>query len=547
VWCAVVGFAVGLGLSNLGCQGEGRGAAGDGSGGGPVTGGTLRIAVKNDIQGVNELIVRDVQTTQDVLEQLFPELGEERADFAAGPPSFDPELAEAWEFSPDRKQLVFRLREGLTWSDGVPVTSADVVYTWRAQVAPEVAWARSDAKAAIESVEAIDARTVRFRFRSVYPHQLLDAIDGRILPAHAWGRVPFSEWRTAGDRFRESLVTSGPFRLAEWEPMRRIVLERSPAGEGPAQARLERVTLEVIPDTSSRLEQLLAGTVDYLPDLTPADLVRLEGHRDFTVVTGPSLQFEFIAWNTARGALEEAAVRRALTLGIDRQQLVDVVWRGRARVGVSALLSSTWAHDPALEPLPYDPERAGSLLAENGWSEVDPEGYRTAAGKRLRLEILTNASNRLRSEALVVIQEQLRRIGVEVAIQQLEIHAILERAGQGDFDGILLGWGIPTSLDVTPFFHSDPERGGYNWGRFRNAEVDALLDGLKSFTTAEETLPSHRRIEAILHVEQPYTFLVEPQRLGAIRTGFHAVQANTLSPVYRLQDWWYQAAPEVSR
>ena len=536
-----------LALSALACSGDDPRGSASGGGSGPVPGGTLRIAVKSDIQGVNELIARDVQTTQDVLEQLFLELGEERADFASGPPSFEPEFAESWEFSPDRRELVFRLRPEVRWSDGTPVTASDVVYTWRAQVAPELAWARADEKGEIERVEEVDARTVRFRFRSVYPQQLLNAIDGRILPAAAWSPIPFAEWRTAGDRFRERLVTSGPFRLEQWEPMRRIVLARNPAYFESGRPYLDRVELEVVPDASSRIERLLQGSVDYLPDVQPGDLARIEGRSDLAVVSGPGLQFEFVGWNTARPPLDRPEVRRALTLGIDRQELADVVWKGRARVGVSAILQSTWAHDSALSPWPYDPEAARRLLAEQGWGETDGEGYRVRAGKRLRLEILTNSSNRLRSDALVLIQEQLRRIGVEVLVRQLEVHTVIERAGAGDFDGILLGWGVPTGLDVTPFFHSDPDRGGYNWGRYKNPEVDRLLDGLKGFATAEETLPSHRRIEAILHEEQPYTFLVEPERFGVIRTAFRGVAANALSPLYRLQDWWYQPAGEGAR
>ncbi|MBZ0089895.1 MAG: hypothetical protein K8H90_05915, partial [Thermoanaerobaculia bacterium] len=313
------------------------------------------------------------------------------------------------------------------------------------------------------------------------------------------------------------------------------------------QAHLDRVEFEVIPDAATRFERLLAGTVDYLPDVQPSDLPRVEASPDLRLVAADGLQFEFIGWNTARAPLDQPSVRRALTLGIDRQELVDVVWRGQARVGVSAILRATWAHDPTLHPWPYDPDRARELLAAAGWKDMDAEGYRISGGRRLRLEVLTNSSNRLRTEALVLIQEQLRRVGVEVAIAQMEVHAVIERASRGDFDGFLLGWGIPTSLDVTPFFHSDPERGGYNWGRYRSEEVDRLLDGLRSFATAEETLPSHRRVEAILHEEQPYTFLVEPKRIGAIRKRFRGVRASALSPVDRLEEWWYDAGPEVAR
>ncbi|MCZ7649902.1 MAG: ABC transporter substrate-binding protein [Thermoanaerobaculia bacterium] len=506
-------------------------------------GGTLVAATLTDLQGVNELVSADNRFTGEILEQLFPRLLEEQPDFESGPPSFAPRLAESWVRSADGREIVFRLREGLTWSDGVPLTAEDVRFTYEAQTSPAVAWSYAHVKDAIESVDVLDPRTVRFRFREVYATQLLDANEGGILPKHVWGARPFASWRENADWFRDHLVVSGPFRLASWRPAQEIVLERNPRYFEPGLPRLDRVVFRVVPDQGAQLAQLQGGGLDFVLGVPPARATEIEADPALELLRFWNRQYDYVAWNTRRPLFADPAVRRALTLGIDRQGLVDALWYGQARPAVSPVLSTSWAFKRGLEPWPYDPAEAGRLLEAAGWVDRDGDGVREKEGRRFAFDLVTNAGNRVRVDAAVMIQAQLARVGIEVRPRPLDLNTLNERALAHEFDAILSGWGIDTSMDLRFAFHSEEAEGGYNFGGYANPEVDRLIDSVRRQADLEAAKPLFDRLQEILHEEQPYTLLWEPRRLAAARSTLRDAQPNALATFFRLEEWWLAPPP----
>ena len=496
-----------------------------------------------DLSGVNELLAADIQFTTDILDQLFVQLLSEQADFTEHPPTFAPELAQSYDWSPDHRQLTFHLRADAVWSDGVPITAEDVRWTWQAQISPDIAWSYADLKDAISDVEVVDPHTVRYHFREAYTTQLLDAIEGKILPKHAWEQIPFSEWRQRADWFRDHLVTSGPFLLAAWKPGEEIVLARNERYFDPAQPKLDRVVFRVAPDAASHIEQLLAGTLDFACGVTPVDAARIAPREDLRIVAFDNRQYDYVCWNTLRPPFDDPEIRRALTLAIDRQALVDTLFKGYARVASSPIPSNFWAHDPALAPLPYDPAEARRILAAKGFGDRDGDGIVERQGKPFAFELSTNSSNRIRSAAVVLIQEQLRKVGIAATPRTLEIHALTEANRAHDFDATMSGWAIDTTLDLKPYFHSTESAGGYNIGSYRNTEVDRLLEAARRTPTPQDALPDLLRIQQVLHAEQPYTFLWEPQRLCAVRSDLADVHPNPISAYFNLPAWQRRVTP----
>ena len=507
------------------------------------------VATTVDLGGVNELTTGGTRFHHEVIDLLFHGLLEEQADFAEHPPTFAPSLAESWQRSEDGRRIVFRLRADARWSDGAPITAEDVVFSHGAQISDQVAWAYADSKDAIEEVVALDARTVAVRFREPYPHQLVDANDGVVLPAHAWSALPLSEWRRAGDWFRDHLVTSGPYRLVSWRPGVELTLERNPHHwPSPGAAGPERVVFRVVPDPAALVEQLLAGAFDFFDGLSPLDAERVAHAEGLRVIASDARQFDYLAWNLRRPPFDDARVRRALTLAIDRQALVDALLHGYARVAAGPIPARFWARDRALEPWPYDPAAARALLAEAGFRDADGDGVVERGGRPFAFEVSTNAGNRVRSDALVLIQEQLARVGVAAVPRTFEIHALTERNRAGDFDATLSGWAIDTTLDLRPYFHSREIReDGWNFVGYSNAELDGLLDATRRAGDLPATLPLYARIQRILHEEQPYTFLWEPQRLTAARTAIADLEVTPLSALRGLPRWRRLAPPEAGR
>ncbi len=495
------------------------------------------------MEGVNELVSARTRFTEEVLKRMFLSLFEERADWAEHPPTFAPGLADSYEWSADHRELTVRLRANAVWSDGAPITSEDVRWTWQAQVHPDVAWTYADSKQAVVDVEALDPHTVRFRFARAYAAQLADANEGLILPRHAWGSLPFSEWRHRADWFRDRLVVSGPFTLESWSPQQEIVLarnERYAEGELPY---LDRVVFRIVPERTNQVTQLLAGTLDLVHFLPPDEVRRIEGAPGVELVRSWAPQYTYLGWNTRNPLLADAALRRALTMAIDRQSILDAIWRGAARAATSPVASTFWAHNEAIRPWPYAPEEARRLFAEHGWRDRDGDGVLDRDGRPFAFEILTNGDNRPRVDAAVMIQEQLKRVGVGARLRLLELNAANTRAAAGDFDAWISAFTVDTSLDLGYAFHSRSIGGGFNFGAYANPEVDRLIDA-----TREETDPARfeallGRLQEILHQDQPFTFLWEPQRLTAVRSGLRGVTPDPVSAFADLPRWWL-ASPQ---
>jgi peptide/nickel transport system substrate-binding protein len=497
--------------------------------------GTLVVAVPADLTGVNELLSSSLMDSE-VRATMFLHLLEEQPDYQQHPPTFAPSLARSWESSADGLALTFELRDDITWSDGVPVSAEDVRWTWQAQTDPRVAWTYSFAKEEIRDVEVIGPHTVRFHFETSYPRQLLDANLGAILPRHRWSELPLEQWRGNAQWFADHLVVNGPFTLERWDPQQQVVLRRNERFHRPGLPRLERVVLRVIPDEAARIEQLLAGRVHLVEGVPPRRAEEIERHADLELLEVWSRIYSFLAWNTRRPLFAEPEVRRALTLAIDRQALVDTLYRGYAKVGVSPILSTVWAFDRSLEPWPYDPAEARRLLARHGWSDRG-DGVLAHDGVPFSFELTTNTGNQLRRDAVVLIQDQLRRVGVEARARLVEFQTLVAMNESHEFDVTLGAWAADTSLDLRYAFHSAEIEGGSNYGGYANTEVDRLIERISREGDPQAALPLFHRLQEILHLEQPYTLLWEPQWLVGISRQVQGARPNALRTFFELEEW----------
>lgn len=490
-----------------------------------------------DLVNVNEVLAPATSIQLAVINfALFQPLLEEQADYQKGPPTFKPALAESWAFSEDRKTLTFKLRPNLVWSDGAPITAEDVKFTFEAQTAPEIAWVAAGDKERITQVEVVDPLTVKMTFKEVYPTQLLDANQGVILPKHAWGKIPFKDWRANSDYFRDHLVVSGPFTLEKWEPQQRFVLRRNEKYFAPGLPKLDRITFEIIPEISAQLAQLRAGKVDFVEFVPYENLSQLE--KDPAIKLWPTIPRYFfgILWNTKQTFLEEKGVRQALTLAIDRQSIVDSLFGGYANVSVSPYPSDVWAHHQGLEPWPYDPEKARQQLAALGFQDRDGDGILDRDGKKLSVELLTNSENALRKNIMLIAQEQLKKIGVDATAKALEFNAMLEPLTTQKFGGAVVGLAISTDLNLRHNFHTSG-LGSFNWGAYSNPELDRLIEEAERTMDPAQAKKLYDQIQETLHDEQPVTFTYEAQRLCATTSRLLNVDPNSVSPHAHLRDW----------
>lgn len=507
----------------------------------PQRGGTVVVGLTAALVSVNDLLSGASNVNSEVTRHLFLSLLEEQPDFEHHPPTFAPLLAESYEWSADRKTLTFKLRDDADWSDGVPVTADDVRFTWQAQTHPDVAWENAHSKGAITDVEVVSPKMVRFHFSRAYAKQLLDVNEGWILPRHAWSRLPFSEWRKNADWFREHLVVSGPFTVESWSPRQQVVLRRNERYFEPGKPYLDRLVLRTVADQNALVSQLLSGAIDFSTLTSAADAERLARDPRLEVHRYWSRTWVPIAWNAQRDPFSSAEVRRALTLAIDRQTIVETLWGSYARVIPSPIGASVWAYDPSLKPWPYDPAEARRILAVQGFADRDGDGVIERNGRPFRFEIATNAGNQQRVDALVLIQEQLKRVGIEAVPRQIEFNSMNAQINSGDFDALILGLTMDTGLDLTVQLGSRALAGDFNFARYESPEMDRLIRLSLEQIDFEKAKPYLFQIQHLEHRDQPYTLLWESQRFHAINRRLHGAQPNVLFSLSRLQDWWVAA------
>ncbi|MBI4169182.1 MAG: hypothetical protein HY510_04515 [Acidobacteria bacterium] len=516
---AAVLLAVAAGLAVVCCSpppGSGGGPAGGGAG----YGGRFVFPLRFEPKTLNFVSV-DEQYGVLVLRLV----GDGLVDHDAGL-RVVPRLARSWELSADGRRLTFHLRPGVRFHDGVPLTSADVVYTYERVIDPEsraLTW--MDSFLPIERVEAPDPVTVVVTYRAPYA-PALHGWDVPILPRHLYEREDF-----ATSRFNRAPVGTGPFRFESWDPGRRIVLQANP-DYWAGRPYLDTFVFQVIPSQETTLQALLAAEVDFAM-LTP---VQWEAHagsaafgRRFRALRYLPLFYYYIAWRCdgSNPFFAEPAVRRAMSLALDREGYVSRVLRGNGRIASSLFHPAAGGADPDAPDLPYDPEAAAALLDEAGWRARAESGLRERGGVPFRFTLLIFSGGEDHLMFAQVAQESLRRIGVEVAIERLDWPTLSQRLRKGDFQAALSGAVPGVDPDgVFAMVHSSQIRGGRNYAGLHDAFVDAWLEEGRRTVDPGARADLYIKIDRRLRELQPYAPLFFPVVQAAFSRRFRAVEPS---------------------
>jgi len=447
--------------------------------------------------------------------------------------NYEPYLAESAELSEDGRTLTFRLRDGITWHDGTPVTADDVVWSVEMYMNPDLAFANIQYFQFVDRVEKVDDSTVVFHFNQVHSDALADFLEWVPMPKHLLENVSAAEMRNAP--FNRAPVGNGPFRFVSWTPNQQVVFEAN-TDFALGRPNLDRLVFRVIPEQTTELAELFTGRVDLIRGVPPSEAKRVEATRGARLVSYPSRAYAFVAWNARDSLFADPRVRRALTLAIDRQRIVDALLFGYGRVAVTDVMPFQWQFDESLEPWPYDPDAARELLAEAGWSDSDGDGVLDRDGRPFRFTLETNQGNDLREDIIVIVQSNLRAVGIDAQPRLAEWNSLIDRLKRFDFQAVVTGWSVDFKFDPSETLGCDA--GVYNYPGYCNPRADSLV--LRALTTLdhEEARPLWEAYQHIIHEEQPYTFLYYlDERLG-ISERLQGVKADARGHLVSVHDWW---------
>ena len=420
-----------------------------------------------------------------------------------------PWLAQSWE-QPNSLTWVFHIRDGVRFHNGRPLEAADVAWTIQSMMDGTVITSKGGAFAQIAQIETPDRLTVTLHLRRPDAGILFNMSDG------LFGVVP----RSSGRDFGQHPIGSGPFRFVAATQDKDVVVERNPA-YWAVPPKIERIRFAVTPDAITTALELERGSADAESNAITLDEVHaLEGRPNLRLETAPGSVVVYANFNLNDPVLRDRRVRQAIACSIDRQAIVDALWRGQARLANSLLPLGHWARDDDadLPSYPHDLARAQHLLDEAGY----PPGK---DGVRLRFTLKTSTDETTRLMA-AVLQQQMRGAGIALDLRSSEFGTFYANITKGAFQMYVLRWiGSNEDPDIFRYAYgsgSMPPRGG-NRGRYSNARVDALLN--EAVATSDQTLrrKDYVAVQRILAEDlpgiplwYPNTEVIHTQRLNDV-------------------------------
>lgn len=505
-----------------------------------IVGGTAVVAGPVDLGGLNPLVAVEATTQEFVRDALFLPLLRMGPDMTPGPA-----LAESWDVDGDTI-ITFRLREDVRWHDGTPTTAEDVAFTFRAIKDPSTTFSDPVRFAAWDSVQVIDTHVVRFHVRP-HPDPLFGWTMTAVAPAHLLSGVAPAAMAQAP--FNQRPIGNGPFRFASRRANDRVVFEANrefPEALG-GRPNLDRLVYRVIPESAARVAELVSGGIDLAYAYPISDLGELGG--GMRAVETDARQMSFVAWNARRPPLDDARVREALSLAIDREEIVTLLRDGHGSAAVTPIPPSHWAFHPDLAPLPFDTARARELLDSAGLSDRDGDGVlERPDGTPLRLELKFPGQDPNFRSAAELIRSDLEAVGVDLRPMGLEGGTLIAdvTGAERRFDAVMLSLEVDMRPNLRDFFHSEGSSGPFHLSGYSNPELDAAIDSLATEVDRERERGHWLRAQELLARDQPWTFLYYFPNLAGVSGRLRDVEMDVRGRLVNVADWWVEGATRGS-
>ncbi len=425
------------------------------------------------------------------------------------------ELAQSWQVSADKKTITFHLKPNLKWADGQALTSEDVLFTWKVMTDDKTRTPYGADYKLVKNASAPDPQT----FVVSYAHPYAPALDSwaslHVLPKHILQGQDINN-----SDFSRHPVGSHYYQLASWKNGESISLVRNPNATQGAP-KIDRLMSRIIPDKAAQFLELMADNIDSMA-LNSVQYARIfparpELNQQFNLYKELGNSYTYLGFNLKRKPFDDVRVRKAFNYAIDKQEIIDGVLLGLGEPVSSPYKPGTRWSNPKLSPYPYDPEKAKSLLAEAGYSDHDGDGIVDKNGQPLSFEILTN-QNKEREMTAVLIQRRLKEIGVDVSIRVVEWATFISRfIKTGDFNAVVLGWGLGQEPDQFNIWHSSQqEPGQFNFIGYKNPQVDHLLESGRLELDPDKRMKIYHQFAEILYQDSPIVYLFAGYGLPAI-------------------------------
>ncbi len=449
------------------------------------------------------------------------------------------ELVESWQVSSDQKTITFKLKPNLKWSDGKPLTSADVLWTWQAVTDEKTRSPYASDFQLVKKAETPDALTFSVTYNQAYAPALDSWAGLQILPKHL---LQGQDLHTTA--FARKPVGSSYYKLDSWANGENIKLSRNPSSV-LGQAKIDNLVTRIIPDSSAQFLELMADNIDSM-GLDPIKYARIiparpELKQKLALYKELGNSYTYMGFNLKRKPYDDIRVRKAINYAIDKQEIIDGVYLGLGIDIASPYKPGTRWSNPGLKPYPYDPQKAKVLLKEAGFVDSDGDGVLERDGKPFSFEILTN-QNKEREKSAVLIQRRLKNVGIQANVRAIEWASFISRfIKTGDFDVVILGWGLGLDPDQFNIWHSSQQAPGqFNFIGYNNPNIDKLLEQGRTELNPDKRQKIYHEFARVLLEDSPIVYLSAGYGLSAIHKRVKGID-NPAPPAgvgWNTYDWY---------
>jgi len=486
-----------------------------------------------------------VHAVFDRLAEIGPSLN------VSGDKDFVPRLASSWAWASDSLSIAFSLDPRVHWHDGAPLRAADVRFSFAAYTSDSVASDTKSLLGNIDSVTVRDSLTAVFWFKRRMPHQFFEATYHMyILPEHLL--APIGMGKLVDSPFAKNPIGTGQFRFEQWVPNVRIALVADTLN-GRGRAKLDRLIFSLAPDYGAATMKLFAGDADFYEAIRPENLADAARLKTLRLVRAPKLEYGLLHFNlfARRDTIKtspffaDVRVRRALGMGVDRLSMERNVLD---TLGVMALAPVPRALIPdtlILKQPPFNVAAARAMLDSSGWVIPAGDSVRVRDGVRFAFEILAVSTSVVGKSYSVLLQQQLRALGIDVRVRTLDPAAIGEKLDTRDFDAFIRGWIMtPGRLGMGEIWGS---RGSQNAGLYRSREFDAVFDSAVVAFDAESSKRLWSSALQLLIDDQPGIYLYEPLSPLAVHQRIRPAPFRPDAWYANIADWSVDPAQLLSR
>ncbi len=547
---------------------------------GAVVGDWLIIREMSDPEKLNPIVSNDASASE-ITSYIFEYLLTQNKETY----ELEPLLANMPEISADNLNYTFTINKNARFSDGKPVTAADVVFTLKLIKIPFIdAAATRNYFEMVEKAEIADGDPLKVKFtltkpnwRGIYTLGLFSILPKHVLdPQNVTDNFQWEEFKDMNvarnngamqkyadfinsqevSREAKYLVGSGPYLFEKWDTGAGVTLVRNPnywGGSVTTPNYPQKIIFKTIQDNSAALVSAKNKEVDAMYVIKPSDFYKdLENADQFSLVKARPFEpaYTYLAWNQLNPLFQDKKVRLALAHMVDRKSIIEKVMYGDGvPIQSHVFYKNTKLLNADLPEIPFDPEKAKKLFEEAGWKDTDGDGIldKVINGKKtdFKFTFLSN-TNPVRKQILLVIVDALKKVGIQAEVQELEWSVYLDKTKKHEFEATYSAWTSPTTPpDPFQIWHSSQSQGeGSNYISFHNKYNDSLIEAYRNEMDESKRILLIKEWQKLIYDEQPYTFLWSPRARYIFDKRFKNARWYNIQPSPTYNEWWVPAGSQ---